>query len=126
MIEWFSWASGAIAAIAGVVCLVLGLAGRKPGDVTTGSIVLVELLLIVQVVIAFIAPFAGNAPQGDLFEFWAYLVTAIIIPPAAVVWSLVERNRWSTVILGVAALAIAVMIARMQQIWSGVSAFIGG
>lgn len=126
MIDWVSWGSAAIAAIAGIVCLVAGFAGRKPGDVTVGAVALVELLLIVQAVIAIIAPFAGNPPAGDLVEFWAYLVTAIIIPPAAVFWSLIERNRWSTVVLGVAACAVGVMIFRMQQIWSGHAAFIGG
>jgi len=44
-------------------------------------------------------------------------VSAILIPPAAAIWALVERGRWSTVILGVAALAVAVMVYRMEQIW---------
>ena len=35
----------------------------------------------------------------------------------AVVWALVDRGRWSTAILGVACLAIAVMVYRMGQIW---------
>jgi hypothetical protein len=36
----------------------------------------------------------------------------------AVLWASVERNRWSTVVLGVGALAVAVMLWRMQQIWT--------
>ena len=64
-----------------------------------------------------VAPLAGAGPTGDLLEFWIYLVSAVLIPPAAVVWALVERNRWSTAILGVASLAIAVMLYRMGQIW---------
>ena len=42
----------------------------------------------------------------------------MLLPPAAVFWALIERNRWSTVILGVACLAIAVMVYRMYQIWT--------
>lgn len=124
MIDWFTWVSAGLALIAGVLCLVLGFAGKKPGDVAVGAIAVVELLLIAQVVMAIIAPFAGNPPIGDPIEFWAYLITAVIIPPAAVLWGLVERTKWSTVILGVAGLAIAVMIVRMQQVWSGVPPFI--
>lgn len=79
---------------------------------------LVEVLLIVQIVVAIIAPFAGNQPSGSLLEFWVYLVSAALLPPAGVAWALVERSRWSTVIMGVAALAVAVMVWRMQVIWT--------
>jgi hypothetical protein len=48
------------------------------------------------------------------------VITALLIPPAAVFWALIERNsRWSTVVLAVAALSIAVMLVRMHQIWTG-------
>jgi hypothetical protein len=100
------------------VCLILGLIGRRPSDWTVGALALVELLLIVQAVIAIVAPLAGNPPTGSLLEFWVYLVSAVLLPPLAVGWALVERSRWSTVIMGVAALAIAVMVWRMQVIWT--------
>ena len=107
-----------VACLVGLVCVVLGLAGRKPNDVTVLSVVLVELLLVAQLVVAIVAPFAGNAPTGNPLEFWAYLVSALVIPPLAIVWALVERTRWSNVVLGTAAFAIAVMLWRMEQIWS--------
>jgi hypothetical protein len=34
-----------------------------------------------------------------------------------VFWALIDRTKWSTVILGVACLAIAVMVFRMNEIW---------
>ncbi len=34
------------------------------------------------------------------------------------IWALLERSRWSTVILGVIALAVAIMLWRMQVIWT--------
>ena len=42
----------------------------------------------------------------------------MLIPPAAIFWALVDRGRWSTVVCGVAALAVAVMVFRMFQIWT--------
>ena len=117
MIDWFTTVQIVVAVIVGVVCVILGLAGRAPNDYTLGALVIVELLLVGQIVVAAIAPAVGNSPTGDPLEFWIYLVSAALIPPAAVFWSLVERNRWSTAILGVAALAIAVMLYRMNQIW---------
>jgi hypothetical protein len=118
MILWFTYLLVAIAALGGLLCVVLGLAGRRPSDLSVGILGLLELGLIAQVVISIVAPFAGNPPTGSLLEFWVYLVTAVLIPPAAVVWALLERSRWSTVIMGIAALAVAVMVWRMQVIWT--------
>jgi RsiW-degrading membrane proteinase PrsW (M82 family) len=107
-----------VAVIAGLLCVGLGLAGRKPADLTLVALALVEVLLVVQIVMALVAPALGNSPTGNPLEFWLYLVTAAIIPPLAVLWALVERSRWSTVVLGVGALAVAVMAYRMHQIWT--------
>lgn len=118
MIEWFAIAQVIVASVVGVVAVVAGLVGRRPGDVTVGGMGLILLLLIAQVVIALVAPAAGNAPVGSALEFWVYLVSAVLLPPAAVFWALIERSRWSTVIMGIAALAVAVMVWRMQVIWT--------
>jgi hypothetical protein len=117
VIVWFQYVQIVVAVAAGLFCLVAGLTGRRPNDYTLGAAVLVELLLLAQVVVGIVAPLTGNPPSGDLLEFWVYLVSAVLIPPAATVWALVERGRWSTAILGVACLAIAVMLYRMGQIW---------
>lgn len=118
MIEWFSLAQVAVAVAAGLLCVVLGLAGRAPADLTMGAALLVEVLLVVQLVVALVAPLVGNPATGSVLEFYVYLVSALLLPPVAGFWALVERNRWSTVILGVACLAVAVMVFRMDQIWN--------
>lgn len=118
MILWFTLVQVGIAVLAGLVAVVAGLVGRRPGDVTVGSLALIELLLIVQIAVAIIAPFAGNPPSGSLLEFWTYLVSAALVPVAGAAWALIERSRWSTVVMGVAALAVAVMVWRMHVIWT--------
>jgi hypothetical protein len=118
MILWFTLVQVGLAVLAGLVAVGAGLIGRRPGDVTVGSLALIELLLIVQIVVAIIAPFAGNSPSGSLLEFWTYLVSAALVPIAGVAWALLERSRWSTVVMGVAALAVAVMVWRMHVIWT--------
>lgn len=117
MIELYTAIAAYGSALIGLGAVILGLVGRKPDDITFGGIVLVEVLLVAQIVISLISPAFGNLPTGSGLEFWVYLVTAAVIPPLAVLWGLVERNRWSTVVLGVAALAVAVMLYRMHQIW---------
>jgi len=122
MIAGFTIAQVLVACAAGLLCLVVGLAGRRPNDLTLGSVVLVELLLLAQLVIALIAPGLGNHPVGSVPLFYVYLISGLLIPPLAVFWALIERTRWSTVVLGVAAFAIAVMVVRMAQIWTQQSA----
>ena len=117
MIVWFTTIQVVVAVLAGLLCLALGFAGRKPSDLSLGALAIVELLLIVQLVVAIIAPAAGNQPVGSLLEFYTYLISAVLLPIGAGFWALVDRSRWSTVVLGTAALAIAVMVYRMQQIW---------
>ncbi|KDP92391.1 MULTISPECIES: hypothetical protein [Clavibacter] len=122
MIGWFTVAQIAVAVVAGVLCLVVGAIGRKPSDLTVLPTALVEVLLVVQLVIAIVAPAVGDPPSGSLIEFYAYLLSGLLIPPLAVFWALVERTRWSTIILGASCLAIAIMVYRMDVIWNVQSA----
>lgn len=117
MIEWFTAAQVIVAVLAGILCLVVGFIGRPPNDLTLGSIALIELLLIAQLVVTIVAPIVGNEPSGSLGEFYIYLISALLLPIAGGFWALIERSRWSTVVLGVVGLAIAVMTYRMGQIW---------
>jgi hypothetical protein len=118
MIQWYAVIEVAVASAAGVLCVVMGLFRRKPSDLTMGALALVELLLVAQLVIAIIAPLTGNSPTGSIVEFYIYLGCALLIPLLAAFWALVERDRWSTIVLGVASLAIAVMVVRMNIIWT--------
>ncbi len=118
MILWFTLVQVAVAIAAGLFCVIAGLAGRRPSDWSVGALAIVELLLVAQIVVAIVSPLAGNPPTGDLLEFWVYLVSAALLPIGAVLWALMERSRWSTVILGVAAMAIAIMVWRMHVIWT--------
>lgn len=118
MIEWFMYAQIIVALAAGLLCLVLGIAGRTPNDLSMGAMALVGLLLIAQVVTAAVAPAVGNPPHGSLLEFWLYLVSATLLPFLGMAWALLERSRWSVVVLGVIGLAVAVMLYRMGIIWN--------
>ncbi|MET0304322.1 MAG: hypothetical protein ABW040_09745 [Microbacteriaceae bacterium] len=118
MILWFTLVQVGVASVAGVMCIVLGLAGRRPGDVSVGALGRHERRRLAQLVTAIVAPLVGNPPTGYLLEYWVYLVSAALLPPAAVFWALLERSRWSTVIMGIAALAVAVMVWRMHVIWT--------
>ena len=117
MIEWFTIVQVAVAVAAGLLSVVLGLAGKKPNDLTMGATALVELLLVVQLVVAIASPAFGNVARGSVLEFYIYLISAVLLPLAGGFWALIERSRWSTVILGAVCLAVAVMVYRMNVIW---------
>ena len=118
MIQWFAYLQVAVAVLAGTFCLVMGMLGKSPNDYTLGSLLIVEALLIVQLVVAIIAPLTGNVASGNVLEFYTYLISALVLVPAAGFWALIERDRWSTVVLGVIGLSVAVMVYRMYQIWT--------
>jgi len=119
MVEWFYLVQTGFAVAAGLFALGLGAFGRLPSLWSVGSLTVVLLGLIAQFVVSVVLVTGGQRAQVDTVEFFAYLLVAIMVPVGAGFWALVERNRWSTIILGVSALTIAVMLVRMHQIWTG-------
>jgi predicted membrane channel-forming protein YqfA (hemolysin III family) len=118
VIEWFYWLQLGVAIVAGLLAVGFATAKRTPNDYTLGSIVLLGVLLLVQMIVAAVQPALGNSPTGSLLEFWMYLVTAFLMVIAGAVWALVERSRMSNVMLGLLAGSIAVMLVRMDVIWT--------
>lgn len=51
--------------------------------------------------------------------FVSYLVTLVVIPPAAVLWGIAEKSRWGTGVVVVALLTVAALVARLHGIWEG-------
>ena len=117
MIEWFAWVQGVVAALAALVAIGFAIRGKTPNDYTLGAALLVGAFLIAQIIISIVAPSMGNEPTGSLLEYWMYLITAVIMVPAAMLWALVERTVMANVVLGFLGASIAVMILRMHQIW---------
>jgi len=119
MIEWFAAFQMGLALVVGLTLLVFGLAKRKPSLVSLSLIATVEAGLIVQTVVSVVLVINGERAKTDTIEFFAYLFVALLIPAGGAIWAFIERNRWSTMVLAFAAATVAVMLARMQQIWQG-------
>lgn len=108
-----------LALVVGLVLLGFGAAKRKPSLVSIGALGLVELGLLVQLISTILMVVEGARAKGDTIEFFAYVLVAIVVPLGAAFWALIERTRWSTFVLGVGALTVAIMLVRMHQIWFG-------
>ncbi|MDP4756551.1 MAG: hypothetical protein NWQ88_00630 [Aquiluna sp.] len=121
MIEFFYlvlvWYSVAV----GIALLGAGLFGARPGPVSIMATAGVEAGLLIQLLISIALVVSGQRAQTDTLEFFGYLIVAIIVPLAAGFWGLAERTKYSMMVLGAAALTVAVMLYRMQQLWTGIN-----
>lgn len=95
----------------------LATCARLPRRGTLGALALVELLVLVQAVVAVVLLVRGGRPDG-VAAFLGYHVAAVLTLPAGAAWAVADRSRWSSVVLTVAGLTLAVLTVRMQQIWA--------
>jgi hypothetical protein len=107
----------AVGLISTIICLTAGVLKKAPNDVTILSVAAVELALLVYLVGSIVRVAAGERIAGETWEFWGYLLTALVLPVGAVYWSLLERTRWSNFVLAAVGVTALVMAARMNQIW---------
>ncbi|TNC22847.1 hypothetical protein [Amycolatopsis alkalitolerans] len=121
MIPGFTVVVAVASLIVAAWSFLLAARNREPRRVLLSGLALVEVLLVAQLVIGVVLLIAGGRP-GNLVTFLAYLISSLVIIPAGAGWALAERSRSSTVILGVACVAIPVMELRLHEIWGGASA----
>ncbi|UFU04846.1 hypothetical protein [Ruania halotolerans] len=76
----------------------------------------IEAGIVMQMIVAAVWIARGN--EVDPVLFWGYLVTALLVFPAAAVVAVVERTRWSSVVLVAACVTVVVMQVRVHQLWS--------
>lgn len=117
MIVWYAVLTIAVAIVAAILGLGVFIRGRGPNDWTVVPTLAVAVLLVAQVVIMIVAPFAGNPAEGDYLEIWLYLITALALPIGVGVWALIDKTKWANLVLTVAHLAVAVMVWRMLVLW---------
>jgi hypothetical protein len=81
------------------------------------ALVVVQVAVLVQAVLALVR-MGGGARPVELATFVGYLATAVLVMPLAVMLSFMERTRWGSVIVAVAALVVAILTVRLQQVWT--------
>jgi hypothetical protein len=106
-----------ICLVSALICIVAAVIRQPPNDITILAVAGVELFLLVYGVAAIFRQLGGEPVAGEAWEFWGYWITALLVPVAAFWWSMLERSRWSNLVLGAVGLTIAVMLVRMEQIW---------
>jgi len=105
-----------LAAALGVWAVVFAVADRAVVLRQLVAAGAVEAALVVQGVVLAVLQL-GGAHVEEPVTLWGYLLVALLLLPGAAVAAFVERSRWSSIILAVAALTIIVMELRMWQLW---------
>jgi hypothetical protein len=109
----------AVTVVAGLLALAgVGstLARRRTGLLHLWGTALLEVLLLVQAVLAVVLLVRGERP-ADTPTFLGYLAGIVLLPVAGALWSRSEPTRWAGTVLAVAAAAVGVMIWRLLQLW---------
>jgi hypothetical protein len=108
------------ATVAAAVVAALGLLStalrRRIGMAHLTATGVLELLLVVQAVVAG-AGLAGGHRPAELATFVAYLGSVVLLPVAGYLWARTEPTRWAGTVLAVAAAAVGVMLWRLLQLW---------
>jgi hypothetical protein len=107
------------ALLVAILCGISAARNRPTDDPHFYASVVVELILLVQVAIAAVKLASGDRPD-EFATFLAYLILVPFVLPIGFFLSLIERTRWGSVIFGVAALALAILVVRLQDLWSTV------
>lgn len=103
-----------------LVAVVLGQNPREPFVIGAAVI---ELLVLVQAVVAIVLMIAGDGPTETAL-FVSYLLFAAILLPVGLFWALAEKSRWGTAVLVFTALVLPALVVRLQDIWDGIQ--VGG
>ncbi|MER7074072.1 hypothetical protein [Terrabacter sp. NPDC000476] len=76
-----------------------------------------ELGLLVQLVVG-LARSSAIADGAERATFIAYLFTVLVVVPVAVVIAIKEKTQWAMAVVLGGALVVAILVARLQQVWT--------
>ncbi|GER22535.1 hypothetical protein NCCP1664_10320 [Zafaria cholistanensis] len=119
IVDGFFIAGAIVCALALILGVVAAVIRDHPDDYALLAVAAVELFLVVHAVAAAVRQAGGQAISGEPWEFWGYVLTALLIPPIAFWWAVTDKTRWSNVVLAAAGVTVFVMLYRMEQIWDG-------
>jgi hypothetical protein len=81
-------------------------------------VLLLQVGFLVLAVVCVLAWLGGTAP-AEPAVFLAYLLACIATPAAIVWWGRGEPGRWGSGVVALACLTLAVLVLRLQQVWTG-------
>ena len=120
MIDALAYAVVVLAGVAAIWGLVSAIADKPPGKAQLLFAAGVEVVTVVQSIIAAAKLIAGVRPV-ELATTIGYLIGIVILIPIAWLWANAERSRFSGLVLAVAALGVLAMTLRLLVLWAPVA-----
>jgi hypothetical protein len=117
VIPVLAYAVTALAVLWCGLCAWLGWRDRLINDGVLLVAAVLEIGLVVLAVLA-VARFRQIDPAAEGATFLAYALSLPAVPPFATLLAIREKSRWSMIVGVVAGFTVAVMAARIAQIWS--------
>ena len=122
MVEFWFWFQLWTYLLVGVVSLAVTLFSKVLHSVTLIAQMAVVAGLTLQGLLSTVLAILGQRAATSTLEFFGYLIVALMVSVGAIIWGLLDRkNRWSNAVMALSAFTVAVMVIRMQQLWTGVS-----
>ena len=106
----------AYAAVVAVAAFVVAVRRRPRPVMLDHAVWILELLLAVRVVAGIGSMLSGERPD-ELSAHVGYLVASVCLLPIAMRSTEEDRGPWSSGVIAVAALAVAVVVWRLQATW---------
>jgi hypothetical protein len=116
VIDGLAYVVIAVSLLVGLGIIGLAVADRRPLTLLAYGLAAAELAAIVQVLVAIVQAVRGERPH-EVATFIGYALTSLLVAPVGALWALSDKSRWGTAAAGVAALVLAVLTVRMQQVW---------
>jgi hypothetical protein len=91
---------------------------RRFDDPLFYAVALLEAVILAQLGVGLVG-LAQTTRDVDTVTFVSYLVTAVVIPPIAVLWAASDPSRWGTAVITGMGLVEAVLSVRVLDIWMG-------
>ena len=117
MIDALAYTVVGMAAVAVIWGIVTAITNKPPGKAQLLYAAGLEAVTVIQSVIA-TAKIVGGFRPTELATTIGYLIGIVILVPIAWFWANVERNRYSGIVLAVAALAVLAMTLRLLMLWT--------
>lgn len=97
--------------------VVLIVLDRRPSDVVTYALLLIEAGLVLNLVLGVIRV-TGDHQGVEVVTYVGYLIGALVILPLGWLWAVSEKTRAGAAVLLVAVLLVPFLLLRMHDIWS--------
>ncbi|MBV1848803.1 hypothetical protein [Catellatospora tritici] len=116
MSDVLATATTVVSLLLAVIALIASARDRAPDQVQFAGTVVVNVVAVLLLAAAVVTWVGGTGPR-EVATFVGYGLTLALLPAGAWIVGKMEPTRFGSLIVGVAALIMPVLVLRMGQVW---------